>query len=66
MKATKIRMKSGYQKSENPREIDSIYLEEAEIFYKKETAYAHLKKSKINLCKYLSLSIFTANCQRTR
>lgn len=36
MKATKIRMKSGCQKSDNPCEIDSIYLEEAEIFYRKK------------------------------
>lgn len=45
MKATKIRMKSGYQESDNPHEIDSIYLEEAGIFYKKETVYDYLLKN---------------------
>ena len=45
MKATKIRMKSGCQESNNPREIDSIYLEEVGIFYKKETVYDYLLKN---------------------
>ena len=33
MKATKIKMKSGCQESNNLCEIDSIYLQEAGMFY---------------------------------
>lgn len=45
MKATKIRMKSGCQKSNNLCEIDSIYLEEEGKFYKKEKIHDYLKKN---------------------
>lgn len=39
MKATKIKMKSGCGESNNLCEIDSIYLEEIGIFFKKETIH---------------------------
>ena len=50
MKATKIKMKSGCQESNNLCEIDSIYLQEAGMFYKKEAIYDHLLKCPKSIC----------------
>ena len=50
MKATKIKMKSGCQESNNLCEIDSIYLQEAGMFYKKEAIYDHLLKYPKSIC----------------
>lgn len=59
MKATKIKMKSGCRYSNNVCEIDSIYLEEAGLFYKKETVHdyllAHPKSIYVNIFPYPSL-----------
>ena len=50
MKATKIKMKSGCQESNNLCEIDSIYLQEAGMFYKKEAIHDHLLKCPKSIC----------------
>ena len=50
MKATKIKMKSGCKESNNLCEIDSIYLKEAGMFYKKEAIYDHLLKCPKSIC----------------
>ena len=42
MKVTTIKMKSGCRESSNLCEIDSIYLEEMGMFYKKEVIYDYL------------------------
>lgn len=50
MKATKIKMKSKCQESNNLCEIDSIYLKEAGMFYEKEAIHDHLLKYPKSIC----------------
>ncbi len=50
MKATKIKMKSGCKKSNDLCVIDSIYLEETEMFHKKETVHNYLLKYPKSIC----------------
>ncbi len=61
MKATKIKMKSGCENSNNLLEIDSIYLTglSEEGFYKKEAIYDYLVKNpntiQVNIYPYPNL-----------
>lgn len=50
MKATKIKMKPGCKYSNNLCEIDSIYLEETGLFYKKGTVYDYLFAYPKSIC----------------
>ncbi len=50
MKVTTIKMKSGCRESSNLCEIDSIYLEEMGMFYKKEVIYDYLLTYPKSIC----------------